>query len=278
MTCEVQEGLPAYFLGDPFRIRQILTNLIGNAVKFTARGGVNIRLQKALDSEEGSSKLEFVIRDTGIGIPSDRFLSLFERFTQGDSSDTRRFGGTGLGLAICRGLAEKMGGRIWIQSVTGEGSEFHFTCDMLPVAPQKKEELKALQPGVGGGIPTGPVKLLYVEDDVVSGLVIKRIGEKRNWEVSLASSGGEALELLRDSEFDLILMDVQMPEMDGCTVTEIIRGMEIAGRRSTPIIAATAYALSGDMEKFLQAGMDDYLSKPINMDKLYQMIEKWRRP
>ena len=276
LTVATAPGLPERSLGDPTRLRQVLGNLIANAVKFTERGGVEVSVERAGDG------LRFAVADSGIGIDAEALPKLFQPFTQADDSTTRRFGGTGLGLVICKELVEAMEGRIEVESHPGEGSRFHFT---VPCPPTEEGGAAAAEPE-----PVSPVeevaeesvpaplhgRVLLVEDNRVNRLVAEGMLLQLGLEVESAADGEAALEWLADDRFDAVLMDVHMPELDGYAVTRRWREREAAeGRRRLPIIALTAGALPGDRDACLDAGMDDYLAKPVRFDALRAALERW---
>ncbi|MBI3470725.1 MAG: response regulator [Candidatus Solibacter usitatus] len=269
LTCDVDPSVPVWLVGDAVRLRQIVTNLAGNAIKFTPRGGVTVRATLS-ESAGNTAQIQFAIADTGIGIPKDKLDRLFKPFSQVDGSSTRRYDGTGLGLVISKHLVELMGGQIRVDSVDGEGSTFSFTArypiaaDIIAAAgtPQKTAHPRH----------EGPLTILLAEDHPVNQKVVVSLLERRRWRVITAGNGGEALDAMREREFDLVLMDVQMPGMDGLTAATRIREREGAGDR-VPIIALTAGAMHGDREKCLAAGMDDYLSKPLKGEDLYAKID-----
>ena len=267
--------LPDTLIGDPVRLRQVLSNLIGNAVKFTDQGGVTLDIA-SLEHKEKSAKLKFVVSDTGIGISQDKQGKLFKRFSQVDDSNTRQFGGTGLGLAISKNLVELMGGEIWMESKEGVGSKVSFT---VVLEAEEKVPAKSADEDANAQIniqpSCKPKRALIAEDDKVSQTLAITLLKKQGMEVITAENGKEAVDVFQQMSFDIIIMDVQMPVMDGYTATGIIRQMETLTNRRTPIIAMTAYALIGDREKCLEAGMDDYISKPINPDEFYATVEKW---
>jgi signal transduction histidine kinase/DNA-binding response OmpR family regulator len=406
LNCMIEPEVPEALAGDPSRLRQILMNLLGNSLKFTERGEINLRVQRE-SGKEGSVSLHFLVEDTGIGIPAEKHAGIFEAFTQVDGSTARRFGGTGLGLTICRQLVEMMGGRIWVESVPSKGSTFHFTVNFgiskaarspLPVEKARLRGLRTLvvddnltnrrilervlanwgitavpaesgqqaleslaqavqaqQPfelvvtdarlpemdgfqlaqeirknpqqsgaaivmltsggqlgdaarcralGLAGCItkPVGqaelldavlrvagakgpkdkpapasprspreedvPLRILLAEDNFVNQRLATRMLEKHGHRVITAANGRQVLERLATERFDLVLMDVQMPEMDGFEATASIRQMEEATGTHLPIIAMTAHAMQGDKERCLAAGMDGYLSKPLNVKEL----------
>lgn len=276
LTLTIDEDVPKILSGDSFRLRQVLSNLIGNAVKFTTRGSVEVRVRK-LEDLHGSAKLEWSIRDTGIGMSPESQKSIFNSFFQADGSTTRRFGGSGLGLSICRSLVELMQGEIRVDSTIDKGSCFTFTgvfgvCDIA--FPQLSNK-----PPVGI-VPSQDLKLLIVEDDVVSQTVMGNIIRQKGWQPTIAENCTEALDALRRQVFDVVLMDIRLPGQDGYEITESIRKLESTIGRRTPIIAVTAYAMAGDRDKCLHAGMDDYLPKPLTVDHFYATVEKWayRKP
>ena len=412
VSCEVAPDVPEALLGDPGRIRQILVNMVGNAIKFTERGGVFVSVNEECH-DGGVTSLHFAVKDTGIGIPMDKQEKIFEAFSQADGSMTRKYGGTGLGLAICAILVKMMGGRIWVESQPGQGSTFHFTLRLAvqdtpahgrePLQPEQLRDLHALivednlknrsalkgiltrwgmkttvvkgghaalqaieaakragrsfplillheqmpekdgftfaerikrdpesagttiillaSPGHLGdaarcrnlGISAYLVKpirqgellqaicavlhsptqketrlvtrhtlrearnrhrVLLVEDDAVNQMFAVSLLERRGYIVSVAGNGRQALAALKKKDFDVVLMDVQMPEMDGFEATAAIRERERAAGRHTPIIAMTAHALQGDKERCLSAGMDAYISKPIQTNEFFATIEK----
>jgi PAS domain S-box-containing protein len=274
LAYDLQPEVPTRLLGDPVRLRQILVNLTGNAIKFTERGSVRIHVER-LSSTASQIELHFSVKDTGIGIPLSKQQHVFSAFAQADSSSTRTFGGTGLGLTISSQLVELMGGRIWLESEGGAGSTFHFTA-ILGVAP----EPPAQQQGPESQAVLDPerayraLRLLVVEDNPVNRLVALRMIENRNHTATTAANGQEALDILEHEEFDCVLMDVQMPLMDGFEATAAIRRRERNTGRHIPIVAMTAHAMTGYREHCLAAGMDDYLTKPIRAEDLFAVIER----
>ncbi|MGH9503557.1 MAG: ATP-binding protein [Terriglobales bacterium] len=275
LTCEIPAGAPDSLIGDPTRLRQIVLNLAGNAIKFTSQGEVRVRAQ--VDSANpDQAGFHFSVADTGIGIHQDKQKLIFEAFTQSDSSTTRQYGGTGLGLSICSRLVALMGGNIWVESQPGEGSTFHFKVPFglqtLPAGAPLPVERPAAP--LVSAERHRPLKILLAEDNLVNQKVATRFLMKRGHTVILAESGKKALEAWRQQSFDLILMDVQMPEMDGFEATARIREQEKAHAGHIPIIAMTAHAMVGDRERCLAAGMDDYVSKPISVEDLFAAIER----
>jgi len=263
---------PRRVMGDPVRVRQIALNFLGNAVKFTEEGGVRMEVEYLPPADlVPVHSMAISVTDTGIGIAPQHLERLFERFTQADSSTTRRYGGTGLGLAIVRQLAELMGGFVQVQSELGAGSTFRCVLP-FPIAPPE-EPADPPAPGEEPSRVTG-ARVLVVEDNLVNQRVAARLLERMGYGVEVATNGREATEKARHSRFDAILMDCQMPEMDGLEATRRIRASE-AGRRPTPVIALTASAIDGDRESCLAAGMDDFVAKPIQMDQLRKVLERW---
>ena len=406
LLCHIERGVPQRIVGDPTRLRQILVNLIGNAIKFTEEGYIIVRVRE-VEREGGKAVLEFSVSDTGIGIPKDKQSKIFESFTQADASTTRKYGGTGLGLAISKQLVEKMGGRIWVESEPGKGSTFYFTI-RAPVVEGKGEEvvpkeikglramvvddnpinrlilretlmswgiipveaadgpsaLRALEEAKEAGRPVRlvlldrklgdedgfevakaireaegyervpiivlssseshgdgerarrlgigevllkpvrrsnlydaiiralageareerketasalkgkPIKVLLAEDNPVNQKLALKLLERQGWKVTVAEDGRQAVELAKEGDFDLILMDVQMPEMDGLEATRTIREWEEGTGRHVPIVALTAHAFEEDRKRCLEAGMDAYLTKPIKVQELFKTIEE----
>lgn len=302
LTSEVAEEVPDVLVGDPGRVRQVLVNLVGNAIKFTRNGEVAVRV--ALEPRQDRTVLlHFSVRDTGIGIPAEKLDLIFDMFSQADGSTTRRHGGTGLGLSISRRLVALMSGRIWVESEIRKGSIFHFTAEFeRPAEPVRAGE-QVPEPhranvlgvdddnlasrrwiGVAGSEarreptlqvppfhPARPLDILLAEDNTVNQLVARRLLEKQGHSVTLVADGRLAVEAFENAAFDLILMDVQMPEMDGYEATAAIRARE-DGRSRTPILALTAHAMSGDRERCLKAGMDGFISKPIQLSELADAI------
>jgi signal transduction histidine kinase/CheY-like chemotaxis protein len=278
LTCEVRPDVPPMVIGDPMRLRQIVVNLLGNAVKFTRSG--EVALTADVEAMEGDHAiLHFRVRDTGVGIAPDKQKAIFEAFTQADSSITRLFGGTGLGLTIASRLVGMLGGRIWVDSEPGRGSCFHFTA-RFGVAAQPARTTPAVADRVGhpGAACTEPrsrkLNILVAEDNATNQQLLRRILEKRGHVAVVAADGREALAALAGRDFDLVLMDVQMPDMDGFQATAAIRERERTTGRRQKIIALTAHAMKGDEERCLAAGMDGYLSKPIQLRNLADVLEE----
>ncbi len=281
----VAAGTPTALRGDAGRLRQVLVNLAGNAVKFTERGGVRIRVRAVAPPAPGDAgtTLRFEVEDTGIGIPADRQAALFTPFTQADGSMTRRFGGTGLGLAISRRIVELMGGRIGLVSEEGRGST--FWCEVPLAGPAAAAAASAaaapVTPAPARAAPAGDpawagLRLLVVEDNATNQLVARRMLERMGFRVDAVANGREAIEALARIRYDLVLMDCQMPELDGFEATRRIRaGAAGLDRRAVPIVAVTANAHAEDREECLAAGMDDYVSKPVEPVALAAALERW---
>ena len=271
LSATVDPAVPEQARGDPGRLRQALVNLVGNAVKFTETGAVTVLAEPVEEAADGW-RLRFEVRDTGIGIDPAAQERLFKPFAQADSSTTRRFGGTGLGLAISRRLVELMGGRIEVASAPGAGSTFAFTVKLARAA--GAAAVAPAAPLAAPGARRGCV--LVAEDNVVNQKVTARMLERLGFEAEVAGSGEEAVAAARRRRYDLILMDGQMPGMDGFEATARIREFEGPVRR-TPIVALSASAMRGDRERYLGAGMDDYVSKPMSPEQLAAVLERWTR-
>jgi PAS domain S-box-containing protein len=276
LSCEIDEEVPVMVCGDAFRLRQVLMNLLGNAIKFTPAGEVALRAR--LDHKDArNSVLHFTVSDTGIGIAANARKMIFDPFTQADSSTTRTFGGTGLGLAISARLVTMMGGGIWVESEPGCGSQFHFTA-RVGVANSVDDAIKApiATAAVSQSLAPRPcpsLRILLAEDNAVNRLVARTLLEKQGHHVEITTTGREALVALRRENYDVVLMDVQMPDMDGFEATRTIRAMEKDSGRHQWIIALTAHAMIGDRERCFEAGMDAYLTKPIDPHELYELME-----
>ncbi len=275
LSIHLEPDVPRIVVGDAPRLRQVLLNILSNAVKFTERG--EVVLQVAVKKQlEQKAALHFSITDTGIGIPADKLNLIFDPFTQVDGSVTRKYGGTGLGLAIARQLVEMFGGQIWAESQVGRGSTFHFTATVgLPAHPAillPAEAYPALPQTVRS--TSAHIRILLAEDNVINQKVIARMLAKLGWEVSVVNDGNAAVAKWAEEKFDLILMDVQMPERDGLSATLTIREREREVGGHIPIVALTAYAMQGDRERCLAVGMDDYLPKPVRVEDLQKMIDR----
>ena len=274
-SIEVGAGISAVLKTDPTRVRQILFNLIGNATKFTETGGVKVTVsQRQLSQDDFETRIE--VADTGIGISPEAKPIIFSKFTQADGSTTRKFGGTGLGLAICKQLAELLGGEIGCESTEGVGTTFWFTIRCAPGDPTAVEGEAADRDGESpqSVAPVRPLKILVAEDHMVNQAVIRALLENAGHRVDTVGDGIEAVSAVMRVTYDLVLMDIQMPEMNGMTATQKIR--ELPGEiGKLPIIALTANAMKGDREQYLAAGMSDYLPKPVNPTDLMAAIARW---
>ena len=260
---------PTVVSGDPQRVYQVLVNLVSNAVKFTSSGGVAIAMSEQA-AEPGGSSFSIKISDTGIGISPEDIGQIFDKFVQADSSTTRRYGGTGLGLPIARSLTERMGGTLQVESVVGVGSIFTLTLTLPRVAPAE---------GVAAPIKMGIEvmhtggRVLLVEDNDANIVVATALLDGLGYDVVAAGNGNAALKLLTESEFTVVLMDIQMDGMDGFETTRRFRQWEKANTlRRTPILAMTAFGMAGDRERCIAAGMDDYLAKPINIARFEHLL------
>ncbi|WP_309604402.1 ATP-binding protein [Phenylobacterium sp.] len=270
LVCEIAPGVSNDLVGDPTRLRQVLLNLLGNAIKFTGAGSVSLRVEPDADGAVPTA-LRFTVTDTGIGIADDKLDRVFERFTQADSSTTRRFGGSGLGLTISRRLVELMGGRIWVESEIDQGSLFAFAVPFeVSTAPRRAVVAPV---GVDPDAPLPALRILMAEDSPDNCTIALAYLEDTPYVVDVAENGLLACQMFKAGRYDLVLMDRQMPAMDGLTATRTIRAWETANHRSpTPIIALTASALKGDRESCLAAGCTAYLTKPIKQEVLLQAI------
>lgn len=268
----VADDVPSFVLGDPTRVRQVLLNLLHNAMKFTVRGRVSVHVARA----EAEHELRFEVADTGIGIAADVLPKLFTAFVQADATTTRRFGGTGLGLAICSQLVQRMGGRIGVRSAPGMGSTFEFTC----VLPEVSADDAATQLGTDDHHEANEIlrdcRVLIVDDHDANRLLIRRMLERLGGHAEEACDGVEALQKVGYHDFDLVLMDVSMPVMNGIDATEEIRRLP-PPRGQVPILALTANALPEDRERCLSVGMDGYLSKPVRLAALRTELQRVRQ-
>ena len=275
----IADDIPHELRGDSLRLRQVLLNLLSNAIKFTAEGSIEVRVEALPEASETQCGLRFTVSDTGIGIPQARQQAIFEPFIQADSSTVRTYGGAGLGLAICRRLVEKMGGELSVQSEPGRGSTFCFTAYFRKMAAHALRSNEASSPSATSD--RGPcLRVLLVEDDPTSRMLVAGILRRDGHDVDEACEGEPAFRSARTRDYDAILMDIQMPGMDGLSATKAIRSLadspDVDSRRRArvPIIALTAHAMRGDSERCLAAGMDAYLSKPIEADRLRECLNE----
>ena len=281
LSWQLDPDVPLLLKGDAGRLRQIIINLLDNAIKFTSDGTVSLHIRRDAEDEHRTT-LRFLVSDSGLGIAADKRATIFEPFTQADGSTTRKFGGTGLGLAISRQLIELMGGDIGVESVEGEGSTFWFTA-MLEKQTAVEEPLHGKPNSDANAAPPTALeprrcntRLLLVEDDPMSQRVTASILSKYGYLVDVAENGRNALEFLEQHDYAVVLMDCMMPVMDGYEATSAIRDRNSRARNhAVPVIALTANALKEDREKCLVSGMDDYLTKPVNLAALAAMLEKW---
>jgi len=278
-ACAVDAEVPSLLRGDPGRLRQVLLNLAGNAIKFTSKGEVAVRAGLEWESED-EAVLRLSVRDTGIGIPAEKHGLLFNKFSQLDASTTRKYGGTGLGLAISQRLVGMMGSEIRVNSEAGRGSEFWFRIRLQKQPPGQVEKhhqsASASRPLLADELRGANVRILLAEDNITNQQVAIAILRKIGLKAEAVADGREALAALRTIPYDLVLMDVQMPQMDGFEATRFIRdGSSGAINPAIPIIAMTAHAMQGDREKCLAAGMDDYITKPVNPVALLDVMKKW---
>jgi len=292
---DIAPHVPRYFIGDPLRLRQILTNLLSNATKFTETGRIEMAVQVIKGSADPSGTpniktkdqylLQFSVRDTGIGLTPKQQKVIFNPFSQADTSTTRKYGGTGLGLSIVKRMVELMGGQIWVESPApgptasseGPGTIFYFTISFKTASDEVEIEKQIpdekLKETMISPKTVESLKILLAEDNKINQVVATKMLTKRGHSVTVAENGKEVLDLLSQRSFDLVLMDVQMPEMDGYEATRAIREEEGKSGSHIRIIAMTAHALKGDREKCIETGMDDYITKPIKMERLFEVVE-----
>ncbi len=272
---EITDAARGVWRGDSVRVRQILYNLISNALKFTHEGEVRVAIDRSPQADHDG--LHVSVTDTGIGIPQDKLATLFDKFVQADSSMTRRFGGTGLGLSICLQLAELMGGGITAHSRDGEGSRFDVQLPLTWLSPEVQAAIPCPSADSGARAPDadGPVlRVLAAEDNPTNQIVLKTVLQSVGIEPVVVDNGRDAVQAWVDGDFDLILMDIQMPLLDGVAATREIRAIEAArGGTPTPIVALSANAMRHQVAEYLAAGMDDHLAKPIQLEKLYAVLQ-----
>ncbi len=271
----VSPEVPETVVADAGRLRQVLINLVGNAIKFTDSGSVSLSVD-CLDRQAESALLRFLVRDSGIGMAPDNLISIFEPFTQLDASSTRKRGGTGLGLPISSKLVDLMQGRLLVSSQPGSGSAFSFAVPM-PIA-SSSDAIEASRDAAAPSVIARPLRILVAEDNPINQKLVLSMLERAGYLATLVSSGERAVQEVVHGDYDAVLMDVQMPGLDGIEATLAIRRAEVGTSRQVPIIAMTAHAMPGDMENCLAAGMDDYLSKPIRLESLIRKIEDLAAP
>jgi PAS domain S-box-containing protein len=282
---QVEEDVPDRFLGDARRLGQVLTNLVGNGLKFTEQGSVKVSVHMQRCERE-SVVLHFVVKDSGIGIVPEQQLVIFQEFAQGDGSHTRKYSGTGLGLAICAKLVTLMGGRIWVESIGGAskdgssgelkeapGSEFHFTVNLSKIV-SADSDLEMSCQGEQNIVFEEKVSVLLAEDDEINRIYVEELLGSRNCQVTSVENGLEVLGVLEKDQFDIILMDIQMPEMDGIQAIKKIREQEAGTGKHIPVIALTAHAMSEHRDESMLAGMDGYVSKPMVVDELLAVMNR----
>ena len=285
LSCHIEPEVPLLLTGDPGRIRQVITNLVANALKFTPHGAVGLNAS-LLSDHDGSVQIKFEITDTGIGIPKAILSAIFSPFTQADTSTTRKYGGTGLGLTICRQLAELMGGEIGLVSEEGKGSTFWFTVQLEKQPAERcittqtqSARMRTVTPHVEAKIDDLTARILLAEDNVINQKVAIHMLKAIGYTVDVVADGQQAVEALERFNYDLVLMDCMMPEMDGFEATAAIRGLNSkVHNHNVPIIAMTANAMKEDRDKCLAAGMDDYVSKPVKKWVLADILEQWLSP
>jgi signal transduction histidine kinase/CheY-like chemotaxis protein len=278
-TSRIPLDAPDLLVGDPGRLHQVITNLIGNALKFTHSGDVRLDVVQ-LSRDDMCIGLQFTVSDTGIGIAADKLRTIFEAFSQADGSTTRKYGGTGLGLAISSRLVELAGGKIWVESEPGRGSKFHFTTvfevpanAMEPENTDLEDEAHSMAERVARQEMSRGFHILVAEDNPINQKLAVRLLEKKGYRTTVAENGAVALQMLGKQRFDMILMDVQMPEMGGLEATRSIRERELLTGGHIPIVAMTANAMKGDRERCLESGMDDYVSKPVLPEEMFRIME-----
>ncbi len=286
---QIAANTPAYILGDPIRLRQILLNLANNAVKFTHAGAVRLSVSPYISPQTQSEEeitLLFEVKDSGIGLSPEQIQKLFQPFTQASIATARQYGGTGLGLAICQKLVQMMRGHIWAESSLGEGSTFSFT---LPVSVtderphvmtpyERRSMLRQSQPSSIALATQLPLNILVAEDNLINQEMVLAMLSKMGYAPMIVNDGLEAIDALKSSAFDIVFLDVQMPRLNGLeTATYIVQEWsKLSTSPSRPtLIAMTASAMQGDREMCLDAGMDDYISKPVSFDTLQRIIERW---
>jgi PAS domain S-box-containing protein len=274
ITTSIGANIPSMIIGDVTKLSQVLLNLFSNAIKFTPNGAIAVAVECAQQKED-TILLKFIVRDTGRGVPEDKVVHLFEPFYQVDNFMTRKAEGTGLGLAICKRLVQLMGGKIWYESSKDQsGSAFTFTASFQIIDQQQSMPLDSFEEQEG--LASNSLKILLAEDNEVNQIVLKKMIEKLGYKATVVQNGKEAIEAVERHPYDIIFMDIQMPLIDGLVATKLIREILPAEHmKNTFIVAVTAHAIKGDREKYLAAGMDEYISKPIGMSAISDVIERF---
>lgn len=276
LSCDMDERLPEMLQGDAMRLRQVLSNFLSNAIKFTPLEGKVILSVKCEARDETSANITFEVRDSGIGIPKEKHRSIFNPFIQADLDTTKKYGGTGLGLSICQGIVEKLGGVIELISEPGEGSTFKFTLTfpILPSSARSKSESEEILK-----VPLPSKTILVAEDNTTNQMLMKILLDKLGMKSIIVSDGLEAVKAYQENAIDMILMDGHMPNLDGIGATKAIHALqEEQGLPKVPIVALTASAIKGDREHFMSMGMDEYLSKPITVVELEKVMRQFFLP
>jgi signal transduction histidine kinase/ActR/RegA family two-component response regulator len=274
----VDAGVPACIVGDVTRQRQVLVNLIGNAIKFTSRGEVVVSVRAEACEDKHQIRLHYTVSDTGIGIPRENQARLFQPFSQADTSTTRRFGGTGLGLAISKRLVELMGGNLWVESEAGRGSTFHFSL-VAGTSAAENDRAPEVSPPVPSAAERRTLRTLVADDNAINRTVAVALLKRLGYAAGVAVNGAEVLHALETDVYDVIFLDVQMPEMDGYETARRIRAKWAENEPARPrLVAMTANAMKGDRELCLAAGMDDYITKPLSTEALRAALERQRVP
>lgn len=270
---ELENIIPLSFKGDPVRLNQVLLNLFSNAVKFTENGYIKLQI-KVLEYDAQDAMIEFIVEDSGIGIPENKLTAIFDSFTQAASDTTRKYGGTGLGLTIVKSIVELQGGSVEVKSKVGMGTSFTIHLPFKRSSSPSQEKVKAPRHSVNDALLDAikDINVLLVEDNEINQLLAKLVLTRAGCKVTIADNGLRAVEKLKEGKFDIILMDIQMPEMDGYQATKVIRNELKAPLSETPIMAMTAHALSQEKDKCLHAGMNDYISKPFEANELFTKI------
>jgi CheY-like chemotaxis protein len=271
LSSSIDTRISDYLVGDPTRLTQILINLVGNAIKFTAKGSVKITVN-LVEEKQKSTILRFSVADTGIGIPQNQLSSIFESFTQATNDTTRKYGGTGLGLTITKQLIELQGGKIWVESEVDKGSVFLFQLEFEKSVSSDFKTNGSSNNGTEIVHNIEGLNILLVEDNSLNQILAKKVLTDWKWNVEVADNGLIAIDKVEKNNYDVILMDIQMPEMDGYAATRHIREKLPSPKNNIPIIAMTAHAMTGEAEKCFNAGMNDYISKPFDQNKLYSKI------